>query len=158
MGCISNSDCPNDKKCINSHCINPCIHDNTCSPRAECNVRNHLALCRCPLGLIGNPYIDCKPEDQPECREDGECPSILACINNRCQNPCTLLEPCNRPSECQVVGSIPVRTLICVCPPGYISSGSGTCKPVTAITTVGACISDSECAEDKACVHGKYYQ
>jgi hypothetical protein len=154
VGCTSNSDCPTDRQCINAQCINPCVYDNPCSPRAECRVQNHIALCRCTSGYFGNPYVDCKKEQQPECREDSECPTKLACINNKCQDPCAKLEPCQRPAECQVVGSVPVRTMICVCPPGYISSGSGTCNPVKAIVEVGACVSDSECPADKACFNG----
>lgn len=154
IGCLSNSDCPSDRQCINAQCINPCIYDNPCSPRAECSVHNHLSVCRCPPGLIGNPYVSCKPEPQPECKEDSECPSRLACLNNKCQDPCAVLEPCRRPAECQVIGTVPVRTMICICPPGYISSGSGTCNPVTAVTVVGACISDSDCPATKACYNG----
>lgn len=149
--CTSNSDCPNDRQCINSQCINPCIYENPCSPRAECKVQNHVALCRCPSGFIGNPYIDCKREPQPECRQDPECSPRLACIENKCQDPCIIIQPCHVPSECRVDGTVPVRTMICVCPPGYISSGSGTCQPVKQIS---GCISDNECPTDKACVHG----
>ncbi|RZC36324.1 hypothetical protein BDFB_000159 [Asbolus verrucosus] len=151
VGCTSNSDCPNDRQCINAQCINPCLYDNPCSPRAECRVQNHMSLCRCPPGYIGNPYVDCRKEIKPECREDSECPSRLACINKKCQDPCAILEPCHTPAECQVVGSVPVRTMICVCPPGYISSGSGTCNPVTAVKEFGACVNDDDCPENKAC-------
>ncbi|VEN60882.1 unnamed protein product, partial [Callosobruchus maculatus] len=151
IGCYANSDCPGDRQCINAQCINPCVYDNPCSPRAECQVQNHLAMCRCPVGYIGNPYVDCKPEPQPECREDSECPARLACLNNKCQDPCAILEPCQRPAECQVIGSVPVRTMVCICPPGYISSGSGTCTPEPAVKEIGACISDSDCPSEKAC-------
>lgn len=153
VGCVSNSECPDDRQCINAQCINPCLYDNPCSPRAECLVQNHMALCKCQPGFMGNPYVDCKPEEQPECREDGDCPALLACLNNRCQNPCAVIEPCQNPAKCQVVNSLPVRTMNCVCPPGYISSGSGTCKPVTAIVKA-ACTSDSECPSDRACFNG----
>lgn len=154
VGCTSNSDCPNDRQCINAQCINPCIYDDPCSSRAECRVQNHMALCRCPPGFIGNPYVGCRKEVEPECRIDGDCPSKLACLNNKCQDPCLLLAPCHSPSECVVVGSLPVRTMICVCPEGYISSGSGTCVPTTGIKEVGACVTDNDCPADKTCVYG----
>lgn len=154
VGCRSNSDCPSDKQCINAQCINPCIYDNPCSPKAQCMVQNYMALCRCPTGYIGNPYVDCKQEVQPECRKDGDCASHLACLNNKCQNPCTVLEPCRRPSECQVVGSLPVRTMICICPSGYISSGSGTCQPTTPVKGIGGCVSDADCPADRSCDKG----
>ena len=154
VGCISNNDCPNDRQCVNSQCINPCIYDNPCSTRAECRVHNHMGLCRCPLGYIGNPYIDCRREPQPECREDGDCSERLACINNKCQNPCGVFVPCTIPSECQVIGSIPVRTMVCVCPSGYISSGSGKCVATKPVINIGGCASDSDCPSNRACVRG----
>lgn len=154
VGCRSNNDCPSDRSCINAQCINPCLYDNPCSPRAECAVQNHLALCRCPIGMLGNPYVECRPEPRPECRMDADCPPTLACLNSKCQNPCAVIEPCQAPSECQVEPSEPVRTMICVCPEGYISSGSGTCKPAPPILQIGECASDSDCPADKACVRG----
>ncbi|PNF22176.1 hypothetical protein B7P43_G05064 [Cryptotermes secundus] len=154
VGCRSNNDCPNDRSCINAQCINPCVYDNACAPRAECRVQNHFAVCRCPPGYIGNPYVGCRPEPRPECKEDPDCPTRLACLNEKCQDPCSVLEPCRRPSECLVVGSVPVRTMICVCPSGYVSSGSGTCKATPPVTKVGECVSDIDCPEEKACVRG----
>lgn len=153
IGCQSNSDCPGDKACENAVCVNPCVYDNVCSPRAECTPQNHMPICKCHEGFYGNPYVDCKREPQVECTVDSECPSRLACINNECVNPCTTLEPCLQPSKCEVVPSLPVRTMICICPEGYVSSGNGTCKPLEAITRVGGCISDSDCPSDKACVN-----
>ena len=152
VGCRSNNDCPNDRACINAQCISPCLYDNVCAPRAECRVQNHFAVCRCPPGYIGNPYVGCRPEPRPECKEDHDCPTRLACLNEKCQNPCSVLEPCKLPSECLVVGSVPVRTMICVCPSGYVSSGSGTCKATPPVMRIGECVSDADCPEDKACV------
>lgn len=153
VGCQSNSDCPSDRQCINSQCISPCIYDNPCSTRAECRVNNHIAMCKCPEGMIGNPYIECRTLPGPECTVDGDCPARMACLSNKCQNPCTVLEPCTRPSECEVVPSLPVRTMICVCPSGYVSSGSGTCKPTTPIATIGGCITDDDCGPNTACIN-----
>jgi hypothetical protein len=148
IGCRSNNDCPTDKRCENSQCINPCVYDNPCAPRAECRAQNHMGVCRCTPGFNGNPYINCKVEDTPECEYDTDCPTRLACINKQCVNPCTTLEPCQLPARCEVVPS-PVRTMICICPEGYISSGSGTCKPVIK----EGCISDSDCSADKSCIN-----
>lgn len=104
--------------------------------------------------MLGNPYVECRPEPQPECRIDSDCPSTLACLDSKCQNPCTVIEPCFAPSECQVEPSEPVRTMICVCPEGYISSGSGSCKPVPPILEIGECSTDTDCPAEKACVKG----
>uniref|UniRef100_A0A8D8TXE6 Neurogenic locus notch homolog protein 1 n=1 Tax=Cacopsylla melanoneura TaxID=428564 RepID=A0A8D8TXE6_9HEMI len=153
VGCHSNSDCPSDRACINSQCINPCVYDHPCAPLAECTVQNHQSLCRCPVGYQGNPYTACRPEPQPECKLDTDCPSLLACLNARCVNPCTALRPCDQPAQCTVLPT-PVRTMLCECPPGYVSSGSGTCKPTPPITAVG-CTSDEQCPSDRACVTGR---
>lgn len=154
IGCRSNSDCPSEKQCENAQCINPCIYKNPCSTRAECKPQNHMAVCKCPTGTIGNPYIDCRTELLPECERDTDCPSKLACLSNKCQNPCSVLEPCQSPSRCEVVPSSPVRTMICICPEGYVSSGSGTCKPTKPVIEIGECIVDSDCPNEKACLNG----
>ncbi|RZF34371.1 hypothetical protein LSTR_LSTR008910 [Laodelphax striatellus] len=154
VGCRSNSDCPEDRACINAQCINPCIYEHPCALRAECQVHNHLALCRCPLGSVGNPYVSCRPEPTPECKVDGDCPPFFGCFNERCREPCNQVQPCDRPAECQAVSSLPVRTMICVCPSGYVSSGSGTCKATPPIEKIGGCVEDGECPSDKACVRG----
>ena len=148
--CLSNNDCPSDKQCRNTQCVDPCVYDNNCGQRAECKAQNHLAVCRCPIGLAGNPYIECNPEVTHECEYDPDCPSYLACINNKCVEPCGVLEPCKRPSKCEVIPTNPVRTMICVCPDGYVSSGSGECK---AVLRDPGCISDSECSSDTACIN-----
>ena len=152
IGCYSNGDCPGDYSCINMQCINPCVHSNPCSSRAECRVFNHLPICRCPAYHTGNPYIACKPEERPECTEDSDCPNLLACFDNKCQNPCTVVQPCSEPSECKVLPTYPVRTMVCVCPSGYVSSGSGTCRPTKPIVDV-ECTRDSDCPSEKSCIN-----
>lgn len=153
VGCRSNNDCPDDRSCINGQCINPCAYEHPCAPEAQCRVKNHISLCRCPTGMSGNPYTYCQDEPRPECKEDGDCPALLACFNKKCQNPCTVLEPCQRPADCEVVNTLPMRTMICVCPSGYISSGSGTCKTIPPVTDV-ACTADTQCPNDRACING----
>lgn len=154
IGCQTNNDCPAEKFCLHEQCVDPCIYQNNCSPRAECRPQNHLAVCRCPSGLIGNPYVDCRAEIEPTCRRDTDCPAHLACINNDCVDACSVLEPCHRPSECQITPTTPVRTMICTCPDGYISNGSSSCKPTNMVVKVGGCISDADCSEDRACLRG----
>lgn len=155
VGCRSNADCPSDKSCENAQCVDPCVYgangagSAVCSPRAECVAQMHMAICRCPAGLIGNPYVDCKPDVVPDCQVDLDCPDRLACIQQKCLDPCRALEPCHRPARCEVVPSKPVRTMNCVCPEGFVSSGSGTCKPVGRIP---GCILDADCGANEACI------
>lgn len=153
IGCSSNNDCPTDKTCQNEQCVNPCVYHNPCAPRAECRAQNHLAVCRCPVDFLGNPYVDCRPPPQPICQLDTDCPGRQACINEQCVDPCVVLEPCQRPAICEVTPTSPVRTMLCICPDGYVSRGKGGCKPTPGIKEVGGCISDSDCPADKSCLN-----
>jgi len=58
-GCKSNDDCPQSDTCLNRKCVNPCTVSNPCAPNAECQAANHRAVCHCPSGLAGNPFINC---------------------------------------------------------------------------------------------------
>lgn len=59
--CYSNNDCSNDKQCINSFCMNPCIFGNPCGRNALCYANNHNPVCRCPANYIGDSKINCEP-------------------------------------------------------------------------------------------------
>lgn len=154
--CLSNDGCPTDKYCdqLNGVCLNPCHYDIThCGQGAICIAQNHNGLCKCNTGLSGNPYVVCKlDEPRPECVYDVDCESTLACIDGHCKQPCLELNPCVNPSKCQALATIPVRTILCICPEGYISSGSGTCKPIDTTKIIG-CVADSDCAPEKSCIN-----
>lgn len=122
--------------CLNERCINPCsdVANPPCAVNALCYVRNHNAGCRCPEHLpLGNPLSFCERsppiESEPECRHDTDCPSQLACINNECTNPCIALSPCSTSARCSVLDTMPVRTMICTCPEGWVPNSEGECKP-----------------------------
>lgn len=55
--CVTNSDCPRDKACINNKCSNPC--PGVCGINAECTVSNHAPSCTCIPGYTGNPLSSC---------------------------------------------------------------------------------------------------
>ena len=149
--CRSNGDCPQDKQCRSHRCINPCQLGDICGNNAECLVRNHLSVCKCKPGFTGSPYIECSLQKTAECYVDADCPHRLACLAAKCVNPCTVLQPCSKPAQCEVSPTLPVRTMICSCPPGYISSGRGACKPATPILEV-ACEIDHNCNSNHACI------
>lgn len=58
-GCKNSVDCPQSDTCLNRQCVNPCTASNPCAPNAECQAKNHRAVCQCPSGLTGNPFINC---------------------------------------------------------------------------------------------------
>ena len=51
---------------------------------------------------------------RPECTTDPECPEHLACIREKCLNPCST-STCGVNAECQVTR----HRALCVCRPGY---------------------------------------
>lgn len=131
--CRIDTDCPSDRACINQHCINPCANS-PCASNAVCHVRNHNVACRCPESTpIGNPLVYCERQPvaaiEPECRTDADCPSRLACINEKCAEPCHELRPCSQTAKCSVQDSVPVRTMICTCAEGWVPNNEGECKP-----------------------------
>lgn len=59
--CTINTDCPNDKTCLNYKCINPCLLGNICGLNAFCKVLYHTPSCECNANFFGNPFIRCTP-------------------------------------------------------------------------------------------------
>ena len=60
---------------------------------------------------------------QPECLVDPDCPSRLACINEKCENPCFTLS-CGIRADCKVKN----HRAICVCRPGLIGNPHEICE------------------------------
>lgn len=58
-GCTTSDDCPLSEACLNRQCVNPCVVANPCAITADCQAINHKAVCQCPPGLIGDPFIRC---------------------------------------------------------------------------------------------------
>lgn len=75
-----------------------------CGPNADCRD----GICTCLLEYQGDPYVGCRPE----CILNSECPHTLACIRNKCKDPCP--GTCGQNALCSVINHIP----ICSCPPG----------------------------------------
>lgn len=149
--CRSNGDCPLDKQCHAHRCIDPCLTGNNCGANAQCLVRNHIPVCKCEPGYDGSPYIECRRQITAECSVDADCPAQQACLGAACVNPCSFLRPCGAPARCAVSDTLPVRTMLCTCPPGYVSQGGGVCRPQTPIEEV-ACELDLDCNSNSACI------
>ena len=96
--------------------IDPC-NPTPCGTNAVCNERNRAASCQCLPGLQGNPYVECKPE----CTINQECPSNLACIRQKCKDPCPGV--CGTHASCSVNNHYP----ICQCDPGYEGDPFSNC-------------------------------
>lgn len=123
--CVLNSDCASHLSCINQHCRDPC--PGICGPNAECSVANHVPVCACDRGYIGDAFNGCrlKPIEQPQPRTDPCRPS-----------------PCGPNSICRVTGDRPT----CSCQSEMIGAPPN-CRP--------QCITSSECPLNQACLNQK---
>lgn len=61
------------------------------------------------------------PNCRPECISNNECPTNLACINQKCRDPCP--GSCGLNAECHVVLHVPN----CVCVKDYIGDPFTAC-------------------------------
>lgn len=61
--CVTNSDCPRVRACVNNKCADPC--PGVCGIDAECYVVNHSPSCACRPGYTGDPFTQCRPPEQP---------------------------------------------------------------------------------------------
>merc|ERR1712106_1023847 len=96
--------------------IDPC-NPSPCGINAECREQNNAAACVCLPGLQGDPYTECKPE----CTINQECASNLACIANKCKDPCPGV--CGTHATCSVRNHNPS----CTCDPGYFGDPFRIC-------------------------------
>jgi hypothetical protein len=80
-----------------------------CGSNAVCREQNGAGACTCISDYIGNPYEGCRPE----CVLNSDCASSLACIRNKCKDPCP--GTCGHNAICQVVNHLPS----CSCLSGY---------------------------------------
>lgn len=125
-GCATDTDCPKDHACLNNQCTDVCAQNN-CAPGAVCYPQDHRGLCRCPAGYVGDPTTKCERTQEPACTSDQQCEVGLACINNQCLNPCDS-QVCGNNAECQVVESLPFKSMTCRCLPGYLGDANIQCR------------------------------
>ena len=99
--------------------IDPCNPD-PCGPFAQCRRQENIAACSCLPGYVGTP-----PNCRPECRIHSECASNLACISEKCRDPCP--GACGVYAECEVIN----HNAICRCQQGYEGDPFRGCRRVT---------------------------
>lgn len=78
-------------------------------------------MCSCLAGMLGTP-----PYCRPECLIHADCPTKLACLNNKCRDPC--IGSCGFNAQCTVVNHQP----ICSCHEGFQGDPFSGCGPVPA--------------------------
>lgn len=57
--CTLNSECSQDRACVNQKCVNPCPA--SCGTFATCMIRNHSPICACRESYTGDPFTRCFP-------------------------------------------------------------------------------------------------
>ena len=124
--CTLNSDCPSTKACVNQKCVEPC-QGNVCGINAQCIVYEHVAVCQCPQGYIGDAFYQC--EKQPH--------------RNEKHNPCDP-SPCGPNVPCSIYND---NIAICDVCASSDAVHNPQCRP--------ECLSNSECPFDKACLGQK---
>lgn len=98
---------------------NPCV-PSPCGPNSQCRVvGDETAVCSCVANHIGRP-----PYCRPECTLNAECPGNLACINERCKDPCQ--GACGPYTTCSVSAHQP----ICRCLAQYTGDPFSSCSPI----------------------------
>ena len=102
---------------------NPCQPD-PCGKYAQCRERGGVAACSCLPGYIGTP-----PNCRPECLIHSECSSNLACIDEKCRDPCP--GACAANADCTVIK----HNAVCQCRAGYEGDPFSGCRRVTTTTS-----------------------
>jgi len=97
---------------------NPCI-PSPCGPNSQCLVKRDVPSCSCLPEFVGPP-----PNCRPECISNSECANHLACINQKCKNPCS--GSCASNAECHVISHTPH----CSCPVGFTGDPNILCSAI----------------------------
>lgn len=97
---------------------NPCI-PSPCGPNSICREVGSTPACSCQSNYVGRP-----PNCRPECSINAECPGNLACLNERCKDPC--------PGSCGVHATCVTRNHRpqCTCEIGYTGDPFSGCSIV----------------------------
>ena len=86
----------------------PSCYPNPCGPYSICEILGPRPVCHCQPGYLGRP-----PNCRPECVLSSQCASNLACINEKCSDPCVGV--CGINALCFVNNHNP----ICSCERGF---------------------------------------
>lgn len=110
--------------------LTPVIRDpcnpSPCGPNSQCQNRNGVPSCSCQPNFEGSP-----PNCRPECTINEECSSNLACINQKCTDPCP--GSCGLNAECHTLNHVAV----CTCIENYIGNAFTQCNPRPIKGTLG---------------------
>lgn len=121
--------------------LNPC-QPSPCGPNSVCKEVNGNPTCTCLLEFVGSP-----PNCKPECISNSECANHLACIGQKCRDPCP--GSCGVNAICRVISHTPN----CVCKDGYTGDAFLQCipkEPLQPISYINPCL-PSPCGPNAIC-------
>lgn len=95
--------------------VNPCIPD-PCGRYSKCNSANDSPSCACLPGYQGIP-----PYCRPQCETNSDCGNNLACMNEKCQDPC--INACGQNAKC----SVSLHVARCSCVDGLVGDPFVSC-------------------------------
>lgn len=95
--------------------VNACTPD-PCGRYAKCNVINDSPSCACVPGYQGVP-----PYCRPQCETNSDCSNNLACMNEKCQDPC--INACGQNAKC----SVSLHVARCSCVDGLVGDPFISC-------------------------------
>ena len=93
-----------------------------CAPTAECRVADHRPVCLCPLGLRGNPKMECRRGEQVR---NFVCSKAKSCQDGSCVDLCLSPNACGVNAQCKSTR----HRKECTCPPNYVGNPSIECIP-----------------------------
>lgn len=128
--CYINSDCAQELACFSRKCQDPC--PGLCGINAYCRVRNHIPICNCNTGYVGDPYSQCRRITTTSIRPE-------------------IIDPCS-PSPCGINAVCRARNnaATCKCLPGLQGNPYVDCQPPQP-----ECTMNQECASNLACFGNK---
>ena len=106
---------------MSGHCQDACANAG-CASTAECRVANHRPVCLCPLGLRGNPKMECR---RAECVRNFDCSKAKSCQDGSCVDLCLFPHACGINAQCKSTR----HRKQCTCPPNYVGNPSIECIP-----------------------------
>lgn len=99
--------------------VSPC-EPSPCGANAICKESNGVGSCLCLPDYFGNPYDGCRPE----CVSNSECSPSLACVRNKCVDPCSGV--CGTNAQCHVINHMPQ----CTCDAGFTGNAYQFCSAI----------------------------
>uniref|UniRef100_A0A1A9ZCQ3 EGF-like domain-containing protein n=1 Tax=Glossina pallidipes TaxID=7398 RepID=A0A1A9ZCQ3_GLOPL len=155
-GCDSDADCPPTELCLAGKCkcatgfigtpfgcsdIDECS-ENPCHITARCENLPGSYRCVCPEDTVGDAFTKGCAAPK-ECYKHDDCSQTLACINDKCSNPCSEIA-CGPNALCLKSEN---HQAFCECPSGYLGDPFDTSVGCFKVE----CITNDDCASDKSC-------